>query len=63
MKYALNDSMVERANGRTVEGGDRTEVTELWTFMRRWRQLAALSHPADLMLPSAARPTLIRDAA
>ena len=34
MKYALKDSMVERASGRTVEGGDRTEVTELWTFMR-----------------------------
>jgi predicted lipid-binding transport protein (Tim44 family) len=34
MKYALKDSMVERASGRTVEGGERTEVTELWTFMR-----------------------------
>jgi len=26
--------MVERASGRTVEGGERSEVTELWTFMR-----------------------------
>ena len=34
MNYALKDSMVERASGRTVEGGERTEVTELWTFMR-----------------------------
>ena len=34
MKFALKDSMVERASGRTIEGGDRTEVTELWTFMR-----------------------------
>jgi Tim44-like domain len=36
MKYALKDSMVERATRRTVEGGERTdyEVTELWTFMR-----------------------------
>jgi predicted lipid-binding transport protein (Tim44 family) len=34
MKYALKDSMVERASRRTVEGGERTEVTELWTFMR-----------------------------
>jgi predicted lipid-binding transport protein (Tim44 family) len=34
MKYALRDSMVERASGRPVEGGERTEVTELWTFMR-----------------------------
>jgi predicted lipid-binding transport protein (Tim44 family) len=34
MKYALKDSMVERASGRTVEGGERAEVTELWTFMR-----------------------------
>jgi predicted lipid-binding transport protein (Tim44 family) len=34
MHFALNDSMVERASGRTVEGGERSEVTELWTFMR-----------------------------
>ena len=34
MKFALNDIMVDRASGRTVEGGDRAEVTELWTFMR-----------------------------
>jgi hypothetical protein len=26
--------MVERASGRTVEDGDPSEVTELWTFMR-----------------------------
>jgi predicted lipid-binding transport protein (Tim44 family) len=34
MKFALKDSMIERASGRTVEGGERSEVTELWTFMR-----------------------------
>jgi predicted lipid-binding transport protein (Tim44 family) len=34
MKFALTDSMVERASGRVVEGGERTEITELWTFMR-----------------------------
>jgi predicted lipid-binding transport protein (Tim44 family) len=34
MKFALKDSMVESASGRTVEGGERSEVTELWTFMR-----------------------------
>ena len=34
MNFALNDSMVERATGQTVEGGERSEVTELWTFMR-----------------------------
>jgi predicted lipid-binding transport protein (Tim44 family) len=34
VKYALKDSMVERASGRVVEGGERSEVTELWTFMR-----------------------------
>ena len=34
MKFALKDSMVERASGRVVEGGERSEVTELWTFMR-----------------------------
>ena len=31
MKFALKDSMVERASGRTVEGGEPSEVTELWT--------------------------------
>ncbi len=34
MRFALTDSMVERASGRTVEGGQPSEVTELWTFMR-----------------------------
>jgi predicted lipid-binding transport protein (Tim44 family) len=37
MKFALNDSMVERTSGRVVEGGERSEVTELWTFMRARR--------------------------
>jgi predicted lipid-binding transport protein (Tim44 family) len=34
IKFALRDSMVERASGRTVEGGEPSEVTELWTFRR-----------------------------
>ena len=34
MNFAFKDSMVERATGQTVEGGERSEVTELWTFMR-----------------------------
>jgi predicted lipid-binding transport protein (Tim44 family) len=34
MNFAINDSMVERASGRTVKGGERSEVTELWTFTR-----------------------------
>jgi predicted lipid-binding transport protein (Tim44 family) len=34
MRYALKDSMVERVSGRIVEGGERSEVTELWTFVR-----------------------------
>ena len=34
MRFALTDRMVERASGRTVEGGTPDEVTELWTFMR-----------------------------
>ncbi len=34
MRFALKDAMVERASGCTVEGGERSEVTELWTFMR-----------------------------
>jgi predicted lipid-binding transport protein (Tim44 family) len=34
MRFALTDRMVDRATGRTVEGGEPAEVTELWTFMR-----------------------------
>jgi predicted lipid-binding transport protein (Tim44 family) len=34
MHFALTDSMVDRASGRTVEGGQPSEVTELWTFRR-----------------------------
>jgi predicted lipid-binding transport protein (Tim44 family) len=34
MRFSLTDSMVDRASGRTVEGGTPGEVTELWTFMR-----------------------------
>ena len=34
INFALKDSMVERATGRTVEGGELSEVTELWTFRR-----------------------------
>jgi predicted lipid-binding transport protein (Tim44 family) len=34
MRFALTDSMVERGSGRTVDGGQPGEVTELWTFMR-----------------------------
>lgn len=34
MRFALTDSMLERASGRVVEGGSPSEVTEIWTFMR-----------------------------
>jgi len=34
MRISLTDRMVDRATGRTVEGGESGEVTELWTFMR-----------------------------
>jgi predicted lipid-binding transport protein (Tim44 family) len=34
MRFVLTDSTVERASGRTVDGGQPSEVTELWTFMR-----------------------------
>jgi predicted lipid-binding transport protein (Tim44 family) len=34
MKFALRDSMVEQASGRIVKGGQQSEVTELWTFVR-----------------------------
>jgi predicted lipid-binding transport protein (Tim44 family) len=33
MRFALNDTMVDRASGRVVEGGPQ-EVSELWTFRR-----------------------------
>ena len=34
MHFALTDTTVDRASGKTVEGGQPGEVTELWTFMR-----------------------------
>src|SRR5262245_76451 len=34
MRFTLTDRVIDRATGRTVEGGDPGEVTELWTFMR-----------------------------
>jgi predicted lipid-binding transport protein (Tim44 family) len=34
MRFALTDTMVDRASGKTVEGGSPSEATELWTFMR-----------------------------
>jgi len=34
MRFALKDSIVERISERIVDGGERSEVTELWTFMR-----------------------------
>jgi predicted lipid-binding transport protein (Tim44 family) len=34
MNFALKDSTVERTSGQTVGGGEQSEVTELWTFMR-----------------------------
>lgn len=34
MRFALTDSLVDRASGRVVEGGEPGEVTEVWTFMR-----------------------------
>jgi predicted lipid-binding transport protein (Tim44 family) len=33
MRFSLNDTMVDRASGRVVEGGPQ-EVAELWTFRR-----------------------------
>jgi predicted lipid-binding transport protein (Tim44 family) len=49
MNFTLKDSMVDRASGRTVEGG-RTErghrIVDLYACA--WGQLAALGHPADL---------------
>jgi len=34
MKFSLIDTMIERASGRVVSGGQPEQVTELWTFRR-----------------------------
>jgi predicted lipid-binding transport protein (Tim44 family) len=34
MNFALTDSIVDRASGRTVSGGEPGDATELWTFAR-----------------------------
>lgn len=34
MRFGLIDRMIERASGRTVDGGSPSETTELWTFRR-----------------------------
>lgn len=34
MKFSLIDTMIERAPGRVVSGGQPEQVTELWTFRR-----------------------------
>jgi predicted lipid-binding transport protein (Tim44 family) len=34
INFALRDTMVARGSGHTVEGGELSEVTELWTFRR-----------------------------
>jgi predicted lipid-binding transport protein (Tim44 family) len=34
MRFALKDCMLDRASGRIAEGGELSEVTELWTFVR-----------------------------
>ena len=45
LKFALNDSMVDRTSGRTVEGGQPSTITEVWTFMRaRGGNWFALGH-------------------
>ena len=47
MRFSLNDTMVERATGRVIEGGPQ-EVTESWTFRRtvggQW-MLSAIQQP------------------
>lgn len=34
MRFSLTDRVIDRASGRTVEGGESGEANELWTFMR-----------------------------
>src|SRR5262245_7698362 len=42
MRYALRDSLIDRASGRVVSGSpEQEEVTELWTFRRDDRDRAA----------------------
>ena len=36
LRYSLVDKTIERASGRIVEGSETpTEVTDVWTFVRR----------------------------
>ena len=53
MHFALTDSMVERASGRTVEGGEPERghrTVDLHARARR--RLAALGHPAGVTIGS-----------
>ena len=58
IKFALKDSMVERASGRTGRAERDNRIVDL--HARPWRQLAALSHPADVMLDANHRPRVQR---
>jgi predicted lipid-binding transport protein (Tim44 family) len=40
MRFALRDTLVERATGRVVSGNDVEEATEVWTFRRDHNQPA-----------------------
>jgi len=47
--------MVERASGRTVDGGETSEVSRIVDLHAcAWGQLAALSHPAGVMFNNSA---------
>lgn len=37
MRFALRDTLVERATGRVISGNDLEEATEVWTFRRDHR--------------------------
>jgi predicted lipid-binding transport protein (Tim44 family) len=40
MRFALRDTLVERATGRVISGNDLEEATEVWTFRRDQNQPA-----------------------
>ena len=55
MRFSLNDSQVDRRTGQTIPGSatGRTEITEIWTFVRQpngqpqdW-QLSAIQEPGE----------------
>ena len=57
MRFSLNDTMVDRASGRVVEGGPQEVVEIVDLPARQWWSLAAVRHPAGRVAPDRLRKT------